>query len=38
MKWWSDFLYADTSFGKLKVTLVIIGGGHGQKWARPCRS
>ena len=33
---WADFLYVDTNVGKLKVTLIILGG-HGQKWVRPWR-
>ena len=32
----ADFFYADTNVGKLKVTLIILGG-HGQKWVRPWR-
>ena len=33
---WADFFYADTNVGKLKVTLIILGG-HGQEWVRPWR-
>ena len=31
---WADFLYADANLGKLKVTLIIIGYGHGEKGVR----